>query len=69
MHDAGADGGVRLGGVLGLKVTGEGSPETKLGTFGWTDGTDFCAVKGHGPGTVLTLREGARYCRILVSDE
>jgi len=55
--------------VKGLKVIGEGLPETKLGTFGWTEGTDFCAVKGHGPGTVVTLREGAQYRRILVSDD
>ena len=55
--------------VKGEKVVGEGLAETKLGTFKWTDGTDFCAVKGHGPGTIVTLREGAQYCRILVSDE
>ena len=55
--------------VKGLKVIGEGLPETKLGTFGWTDGTDFCAVKGHGPGTVITLVEAAQFRRILVSDE
>jgi hypothetical protein len=55
--------------VQGHKVTGEGLPETKLGTFESPDGTDFCAVKGHGPGTVVTLNEGAQYRRILVSDE
>jgi hypothetical protein len=55
--------------VQGHKVTGEGLPETKLGTFESPDGTDFCAVKGHGPGTVVTLRDGAQYRRILVSDE
>jgi len=55
--------------VKGLKVVGEGLPDTKIGTFGWTEGTDFCAVKGHGPGTVITLVEGAKYRRILVSDE
>lgn len=55
--------------VQGHKVTGEGLPETKLGTFEAPDGTDRCAVKGHGPGTVVTLAEGAQYRRILVSDE
>ena len=55
--------------VQGHKVTGEGLPETKLGTFESPDGTDFCAVKGNGPGTVVTLAEGAQYRRILVSDE
>lgn len=54
--------------VKGDKVTGEGLPETKLGTFRSPDGTDFCAVKGHGPGTVVTLGAGAQYRRILVSD-
>lgn len=55
--------------VHGHKVVGEGLAETKLGTFDSGDGTDFCAVKGHGPGTVVTLRDGAPYSRILVSDE
>ncbi len=55
--------------VEGDKITGEGLPDTKLGTFRSPDGTDFCAVKGHGPGTVVTLREGALYHRVLVSDE
>ena len=58
-----------LGEVQGHKVVGESLPETKLGTFESADGTDFCAVKGHGPGTVITLSEGAQYRRILVSDE
>jgi hypothetical protein len=55
--------------VQGHKVVGEELGETKLGTFHSGAGTDFCAVKGHGPGTVVTLREGAPYARILVSDE
>jgi hypothetical protein len=55
--------------VTGSKVVGEELPETRLGTFRSTHGTDFCAVKGSGPGTVVTLREGAQYGRILVSDE
>jgi hypothetical protein len=55
--------------VQGDKVVGEGLPETKLGTFASPAGTDFCAVKGHGPGTVVTLSEGAQYRRVLVSDE
>ena len=55
--------------VEGYKVVGEGTTETKLGTFTSPPGTDFCAVKGSGPGTVVTLRDGAKYRRILVSDE
>jgi hypothetical protein len=55
--------------VEGHKVVGEGTAETKLGTFESADGTDFCAVKGNGPGTVVTLRDGAMFRRILVSDE
>ena len=55
--------------VQGSKEVGEELPETRLGTFRSTDGTDFCAVKGNGPGTVVTLCEGAQYRRILVSDE
>jgi len=55
--------------VQGHKVIGEGTADTKLGTFSSPDGTDFCAVKGNGPGTVVTLRDGAKYRRILVSDE
>jgi hypothetical protein len=55
--------------VTGHKVVGESLPETKLGTFESAEGTDFCAVKRHGPGTVVTLNEGAQYRRILVSDE
>lgn len=55
--------------VEGHKVVGEGTAETKLGTFSSPDGTDFCAVKGSGPGTVVTLRDGAKFRRILVSDE
>ena len=55
--------------VEGHKVVGEGTAQTKLGTFSSPDGTDFCAVKGNGPGTIVTLRDGAKYRRILVSDE
>ena len=54
--------------VEGEKVVGEGLAETKLGTFKSAGGTDFCAVKGHGPGTIVTLCDGAPYRRILVSD-
>ena len=55
--------------VEGHKVMGEGTADTKLGTFTSPDGTDFCAVKGNGPGTVVTLVDGAKYRRILVSDD
>ena len=55
--------------VEGSKVVGEGTAETKLGTFASPNGTDFCAVKGNGPGTIVTLRDGAKFRRILVSDE
>ena len=55
--------------VQGHKLMGEELPDTRLGTFETSDGKDYCAVKGHGPGTVVTLSEGALYHRILVSDE